>query len=157
VVINLKTADYKILRRNNKMEHKLYKADSRQRDLILKGFFDSKEYFGGTKRFSKLPLELLELLVIEGHADPEDYQNEAPAIKDLLAFAKQMSEKGYYFFFGGYAVSPDREDYRISIDTINIKYYFDNNNHLNNKILEKFFNKADDKDLDNGSMRFWYD
>jgi hypothetical protein len=135
----------------------MYKADHRQRDLILKGFFDSKEYVGGTKRFSKLPLELLELLVLEGHTDPEDYQNNSPSIKDLLVFAKQMSEKGYYFFFGGYAVSPSRDDYRVSIDTINIKYYFDNSNHLNNKIIEKFFKDADEKDVEQGNMRFWYD
>jgi hypothetical protein len=135
----------------------MYKADHRQRDLILKGFFDSKEYVGGTKRFSKLPLELLELLVLEGHTDPEDYQNNSPSIKDLLVFARQMSEKGYYFFFGGYAVSPSRDDYRVSIDTINIKYYFDNSNHLNNKIIEKFFKDADEKDVEQGSMRFWYD
>jgi hypothetical protein len=133
------------------------KSDYRQRDLILKGFFDSKEYVGGTKRFSKLPLELLELLVLEDHADHNDRQNNAPSIRDLIIFAKQMSEKGYYFFFNGYAVSPDRDDYRVSVDTINIKYYFDNSNHLNNKIIEKFFKDADEKDLDNGAMRFWYD
>jgi hypothetical protein len=133
------------------------KSDYRQRDLILKGFFDSKEYIGGTKQFSKLPLELLELLLLEEHIDHEEKHNNAPSIRDLIIFAKQMNEKGYYFFFGGYAVSPDREDYRVSIDTINIKYYFDNSNHLNNKIIEKFFKDADEKDLDNGAMRFWYD
>jgi hypothetical protein len=112
---------------------------------------------GGTKRFSKLPLELLELLLLEDHIDHEEKHNNAPTIRDLIIFAKQMNEKGYYFFFNGYAVSPDREDYRVSIDTINIKYYFDNSNHLNNKIIEKFFKDADEKDLDNGVMRFWYD
>jgi hypothetical protein len=141
----------------NKMETKLYKADHRQRDLILKGFFTDKDYIGGSRRFSNLPLELLELILLENHTDHNEKHNNAPSIRDLIIFAKQMSEKGYYFFFGGYAISPKRDDYRVSVDTINIKYYFDNSNHLNNKIIEKFFKDADEKDLDNGSMRFWYD
>jgi hypothetical protein len=141
----------------NKMETKLYKADHRQRDLILKGFFTDKDYIGGSRRFSNLPLELLELILLENHTDHNEKHNNAPSIRDLIIFAKQMNEKGYYFFFNGYAISPKREDYRVSIDTINIKYYFDNSNHLNNKIIEKFFKDADEKDLDNGTMRFWYD
>ena len=141
----------------NKMETKLYKADHRQRDLILKGFFTDKDYIGGSRRFSNLPLELLELILLENHTDHNEKHNNAPSIRDLIIFAKQMNEKGYYFFFNGYAVSPRREDYRVSVDTINIKYYFDNSNHLNNKIIEKFFKDADEKDLDNGTMRFWYD
>jgi hypothetical protein len=141
----------------NKMETKLYKADHRQRDLILKGFFTDKDYIGGSRRFSNLPLELLELILLENHTDHNEKHNNAPSIRDLIIFAKQMSEKGYYFFFNGYAISPKREDYRVSVDTINIKYYFDNSNHLNNKIIEKFFKDADEKDLDNGTMRFWYD
>jgi hypothetical protein len=141
----------------NKMETKLYKADHRQRDLILKGFFTDKDYIGGSRRFSNLPLELLELILLENHTDHNEKHNNAPSIRDLIIFAKQMNEKGYYFFFNGYAISPKRDDYRVSIDTINIKYYFDNSNHLNNKIIEKFFKDADEKDLDNGTMRFWYD
>jgi hypothetical protein len=141
----------------NKMETKLYKADHRQRDLILKGFFTDKDYIGGSRRFSNLPLELLELILLENHTDHNEKHNNAPSIRDLIIFAKQMNEKGYYFFFNGYAISPKREDYRVSVDTINIKYYFDNSNHLNNKIIEKFFKDADEKDLDNGTMRFWYD
>jgi hypothetical protein len=141
----------------NKMETKLYKADHRQRDLILKGFFTDKDYIGGSRRFSNLPLELLELILLENHTDHNEKHNNAPSIRDLIIFAKQMSEKGYYFFFNGYAISPKRDDYRVSVDTINIKYYFDNSNHLNNKIIEKFFKDADEKDLDNGTMRFWYD
>jgi hypothetical protein len=133
------------------------KSDYKQRDLILKAFFTTKEYVGGTKRFNHLPLELLELLVLEGHTDHEDRQNDAPSIRELLVIAKQMKEKGYTFSFGGYAVSQEREDYRVSIDTIEIKYYFDNYNYVNNKTIVNFFEKADEKTIEEGYMRFWYD
>jgi hypothetical protein len=136
---------------------KLYKADHKQRDLILKGFFDEKDYFGGTRRFSKLPLQLLELLVAENHADEEDYQNNAPTIRDLITFAKQMKDKGFEFQFHGYAISPDRDDYRISIDGISIKYYFDNYNYINIKAIKNFFKNADEKNEDEGYLYFWYD
>lgn len=135
----------------------MYRADYRQRDLVLKGFYVGNAYVGGTKRFSKLPLSLVELMIEEGHISPEDKQNNAPSVKELVAFAKQMRDKGYDFYFSGYVVSPDREDYRTSIDTIYIKYYFDNNNHINNRVISKFFENADEKDIEQGSMRFWYD
>lgn len=133
------------------------KSDYRQRDLILKGFFTDKEYIGGTKRFKDIPLELLELLVLEGHLDAHDKQNEAPSVDELIKFARQMKPKGYDFYFGGYAVSPSREDYRVSIDTITIKYYFDNSNHINNRVIKKFFENADEQKEDTSYFRFWYD
>jgi hypothetical protein len=133
------------------------RTDYRQRDLILKGFFTDKDYFGGVKHFKRLPLELLELLVLEDHADPNDKQNDAPTIRDLITFARQLKDKGYDFYFGGYATSPDREDYRVSVDTIEISFYFDNGNHLNNKIIKKFFEKADEKEETDANFYFWYD
>lgn len=140
------------------MEGKIkMKSDYRQRDLILKGFFTDKEYVGGMKRFTKLPLELLELLVLEDHTPHDERHNNAPTLRDLITFSKQIKDKGYEVSFGGYAISPERDDYRTSVDTIYIKYYFDNNNHLNNKIITKFFENADEKDMSEGSMRFWYD
>jgi hypothetical protein len=133
------------------------KSDYKQRDLILKAFFTDKEYIGGSKRFKRLPLELLELLVIEGHTDHEDRQNNAPSIRELLVFAKQMKEKGYFFTFGGYAITHEREDYRVSIDTIDITYYFDNNNHIYSKLIKSFFKNADEIDESTNHFHFWYD
>ena len=137
--------------------NKLYRADHRQRDLILKGFFIDKEYIGGVRYFKNLPLELFELLLLENHIDHEEKHNNAPNIRDLMIFAKQMKDKGYDFYFGGYATSPSREDYRVSIDTITIKYYFDNSNHLNNRVIKKFFENADEQEEDTNYFRFWYD
>jgi hypothetical protein len=135
----------------------MYRADHRQRDIVLKGFYDTKEYMGGTKRFSRIPLELLELLLLENHIDHEERHNNSPSVRDMVVLAKQLKDKGYDFYFSGYVVSPDREDYRTSIDTIHIKYYFDNSNHINNRVISKFFENADEKDIEQGSMRFWYD
>lgn len=135
----------------------MYRADHKQRDLILKGFFTDKEYIGGVKHFKDLPLELLELLVLENHLDGEDKQNEAPSINELIAFARQMKEKGYDFYFGGYAVSPSREDYRVSIDTIMIEYYFNNDNYINNKLIKNFFKLADETIIEQNYFKFWYD
>ena len=133
------------------------KSDYKQRELILKAFYLDKDYIGGVKHFTHLPLEILELLVIEGHAQPEERQNDAPSIRELLTFSKQMKDKGYTFTFSGYTTSKERDDYRVSIDAVDIKYYFDNDNHINNRIIRKFFEHADEKYEDTNYFRFWYD
>jgi hypothetical protein len=133
------------------------KADYRQRDLILKAYFTDKDYIGGSRKFNDLPLELLELLVLEDHTPHDEKHNEAPTIRDMLILAKQLKSKGYDFYFGGYAISPKREDYRVSVDTIIIKSLFDNDNHINNRAIKNFFKDADEVIEDTNYFRFWYD
>ena len=148
----MKGIDYNVYEETMEMNKNI-----RERDLILKGYFSDKEYMGGVRHFKTLPLTLLKLLISEGFVDTTDKQNNAPTIGDIVTLAEQMEQKGYYFFFGGYAVSLDRDDYRVSIDTVKVTFYFDESNHLNNKIIERFFKDADEKDVDERSMRFWYD
>jgi hypothetical protein len=148
----MKGIDYNVYEETIKMNKNI-----RERDLLLKGFFDTPKYIGGTRTFKKLPLPLLKVLVSEGFADPNDQQNHAPSIGDLITFAEEMEKKGYSFYFSGYAVSDTRVDYRVSIDTILVKFYFNETNHINNKIIKAFFRNPDMSEEDHNLMLFWYD
>ena len=88
-----------------------YKDVSR-RDEILFGGFQEEKYCGGIRRFEGLSASKLRQLVEEGFADPEDKQNYAPTLMEFLRFAEEHT----HVTFSGYAVHPEREDYRVSVD-----------------------------------------
>lgn len=83
--------------------------------IIFGEEYDKKKYPGGCRNFENMSVETLQRLVDEKFADPEDQQNCAPTIEELLEYGKAHKNT----VFGGYAISVDRDDYRISIDTIN--------------------------------------
>ncbi|OPZ88523.1 MAG: hypothetical protein BWY74_03105 [Firmicutes bacterium ADurb.Bin419] len=59
-------------------------------------------------------LKTFENLLIQRFIDPEDCQNEAPSVKEIFGF---MCKYPQVIAFG-YAVSPKRKDYRVSIEGI---------------------------------------
>lgn len=85
-----------------------------KRDEIIFGEYEPDKYLGGIRRFSDMDYETLKELVDKGYADPEESHNDAPSIETLLEFLKEHED----FYVGGYAVSPNRDDFRVSIDTI---------------------------------------
>lgn len=90
--------------------------DQTQRDKILKPFYDksNEEFLGGCKRFNKVPLKILKKLLEEKFLDPEDKHNDAHAVEEFIEFMR--GQPGITAM--GYAISADRDDYRISIDGI---------------------------------------
>lgn len=92
-----------------------YNMDIKKRDEFLFGNYDPHRYdLGGISRFRYLYVEGLKWLVDEGFADPDEAQNDAPTIEEFINFMENHPE----FVAHGYAVTDERDDYRISIEGI---------------------------------------
>ena len=89
--------------------------DIKARDERIYGYYKESSYnLGGVRRFNNLSPADLHWLVENDFADPRDCQNDSPTLQEFLYFAD--THPG--FSFGGYAVSANRPDYRVSIDSI---------------------------------------
>lgn len=88
------------------------------RDKIIFGKnYDEREYFGGCKRIRSLKLNTLKELISENFANPNDKQNFAPCIQEMLDFVEKYPKCTFH----GYAISVRRDDYRISLEGIECK------------------------------------
>jgi hypothetical protein len=89
-----------------------YNQDDKERQRII-GFHqcrDKDTY--DCMRFSELTVEDLEELVEKKFADPEMNQNDSPTIGEFLEFVKENPG----FTLHGYIITPNRNDYRVSIE-----------------------------------------
>lgn len=86
-----------------------------ERDTILFGSYEPIHYCGGVRYFQNLTLETLNKLIKKDYIDLYECQNDSPTTEEFREYAQTNDN----VVFGGYAVSPDREDYRITITTIN--------------------------------------
>ena len=73
-----------------------------------------KDDSGGIFRVERLELGVLQQLLSNNFIDSADQQNEAPTVAQIIEFLSR--HPGTYAF--GYAVSPDRPDYRVSLEGI---------------------------------------
>jgi hypothetical protein len=123
--------------------------DHEKRDELLKDYFDSSEYCGGCRHFSKIPRDLLKLLVELDFADPQEQHNEAPTIGEFLEFEYDG------IVFDGYVVAIRRDDYRVSIDGV----YIPHTGKLDEKTIELIqgFHHADDFKIDGEEIYAWWD
>lgn len=120
--------------------------------------YNKESYMGGIRYFDGIDYDTLSWLVDSGYADPDDCQNSSPSIGDFLndtdIYKANVS-------FDGYAVSPERNDYRVSIDTINIIVPFDDAEMLSYFI--ELYHSADEFTLypdavtKTYNMRAWWD
>lgn len=91
--------------------------DWKTRDAILGISVDwGKDDSGGTFPLEAVDLGTLQELLARNFIDPADQQNEAPTVSEIIEFMRVYP--GTIAF--GYAVSPERPDYRVSIDGISI-------------------------------------
>lgn len=89
--------------------------DVNKRDMILFGEeYNKDEYIGGARRFSDITLENLKRLVDEDFISLYEAQNSSPTTEEFIDFME--SHPGFTVF--GYAISPERCDYRITIEGI---------------------------------------
>lgn len=86
----------------------------KRRDKILFGSADVDYKFGGIEHFRGIDCDTLEQLLEEDFIDPEECQNCSPSTEEFFEFMKRHPE----FTAHGYAVSPKRSDYRITIEGI---------------------------------------
>lgn len=88
--------------------------DYEKRDKIIFGAYEPTEYSGGVRRFQRLSFDKVKELVDNNFIDFDDAQNLAPTASMFYSFLKKYP----FYYVGGYAVSPDRYDYRISFDEL---------------------------------------
>lgn len=88
-------------------------VDYRDR-IIFNEKYNAKKYAGGIRRFERLDLERLEELVKNDFVDLGERQNYSPTIEEFRFFLQNYPN----YYLNGYTASPDRDDYRISIDGI---------------------------------------
>lgn len=90
------------------------KDHERREQIIFGESYNSKKYLGGCRNFRGMTVETLQQLIDEKFADTEDQQNCAPTIGELLEYGKTHKN----VTFSGYVIDIVRNDYRVSIDTI---------------------------------------
>ena len=99
------------------MEFANYNKDDNRRQEILGIDVDWMERRGGTASIDNVTVEQLKLLIDEKFADPEECQNDAPSIQDIYDFMENYPE----FVAHGYIVSPNRTDYRVSLEGVKLE------------------------------------
>jgi len=99
--------------------------------------------------FDNLGSAKLEALIELGFADPEDNQNDSPTIGEILKFLKANPS----FTAHGYAVTPERDDYRISIE--GVEGHTGDEQQISEFI--KMFGDANEFSAKRGKQYAWYD
>lgn len=121
-----------------------------QRDMYLFNEpFISDDYFGGIKHFDALNANDIEWLMQNGFLDANEGQNKSPSTIEFLEFLKKYP---HYVAFG-YAVSPDRFDYGITIT--GIKSAKTTNDKIEMGDFAKFGKNADE--FRTAPPRAWWD
>lgn len=125
------------------MRH-LVKNDKRRCNILGIAVPDYK--YGGIEPVT-ITLDQLKALLHENLIDPNTQQNNSPTVKEFLEFLKENPS----FYAIGYMVSPDRPDYRISIEGVEAKSC--TKKELSN--FRKMFRLADE--YEENPPRAWYD
>lgn len=130
-----------------------FNRDYQKRDRLLHikvNWLNEKDSNGGIEEFEGLDVKTLEELLLDGFIDPWSYQNASPTVAEVFRFMVKYPQ----VLAGGYAVSPFREDYRVSITEI----YVDRND-VNSQLIndfKEFCNSADELSIE-GDLRGWWD
>ena len=91
-------------------------ADLREQLIFGRNYSPANYAVGGICQFDNLHFKMATELVRRGFLPPEDKQNEAPTAQEFIDFMKQHDPDNWTLI--GYAVSPTREDVRVSIEGI---------------------------------------
>lgn len=136
-----------------------YNMDYKRRDEIIFGddCQPEEKWAGGIKRFSISPSVLKQLLE-EGFVDPEDRQNEAPTAREFSEFFDNASDPDEWRV-SGYAISHDREDYRISIEGCVAEWRLreDGSHQADMIAFTNLFRFADEFELTATKAYCWFD
>jgi hypothetical protein len=127
-----------------------FNKDYRTRDRILGLNAEwGKDNSGGIARFEDLNVKTFETLLLEKYIDPEGSQNESPSAKEIFYFMVKYPQVLAY----GYAVSPDRDDYRTTIEGL-----FVPSSEVTpqlKKDFEEFCEDADEIETDSDLYSWW--
>lgn len=132
------------------MNNKLNK-DVDTRDRIVFGIkYNPEAYMGGIRRFKNLTYEELVKLRDCNFLDPYDAQNYAPTIEEIMEFMKNHSG----FTAHGYVVSPERSNYRLSIEGVEKEGNITNSDK---GAFIELFGDADELTMDDNWLYCWFD
>ena len=136
--------------------------DFKRREEIIFGrsiIWDDE--LGGCEFFEDLTLDKLGQLLEENFAEPQQTQNNSPTIQEFYEFGQKSQNLGYEPFFIGYVVSPDREDYRTSIEGIQLSLEVET---IDSRIyadlisaFKRFAQTADETDISSILLYAWWD
>ena len=125
--------------------------DFNKRDEILFGGYSEDAYkYGGIRHFEYLDVDTLKQLIDEGFIDPEECQNDSPTTMEFYEFMKKYPD----FTAHGYAVSPVRSDYRITLEGIECSEPYTNETLRDFVELCRF---ADEFCVNQSYAYAWYD
>jgi hypothetical protein len=136
--------------------------DFKRREEIIFGrsiIWDDE--LGDCEFFEDLTLDKLAQLLEENFAEPQQTQNNSPTIQEFYEFGQKSQNLGYEPFFIGYVVSPDREDYRTSIEGIQMSLEAET---IDSRIyadfvsaFKRFAETAHEKDISSRLLYAWWD
>jgi hypothetical protein len=130
-------------------------GDYLTRDFIIFGEYDEKKYLGGIRNFT-CHLELLKKLVDCNFAAIDECQNYSPSIKDFLDVAENMTSD---VLFECYAVSPERDDYRITVEGVSV--IIKDSNYKDLTLFIESFHDSDEFSIEHIDseyhLRAWWD
>ena len=125
--------------------------DVNSRDnIIFKENYSPDKYLGGICRFERLSLKNLELLIDNKFIELNQCQNNSPTTEEILEFMKKYPK----YTAHGYAVSLDREDYRVTLEGVEKNTSAESKEELED--FTKLFHLADDFITDS-YMYCWFD
>ena len=107
-------------------------------------------WFGGTYCIDNVNVRLLKQLLDEKFIDPNENQNYSPNTLEFYDFLKKHPN----FTVFGYAVSSDRDDYRVTIEGITCKNVTSDKDLLD---FSNMFHDADEFEVAKTYCRAWYD
>jgi len=90
-----------------------YNHDQATRDAML-GICPNADYLGGVETIKGVKLDVVEQLIDQRFADPDEAQNNSPTISGFVDFMREHPRA----VLNGYAVESRRFDYRVSFDCI---------------------------------------
>lgn len=126
-----------------------YNYDDKRRCEII-GMSYPPEYLGGCQSFKGLTLSQLNLLLDENFIDPEECQNCSPDTMEFKAFLEMYPEVTLH----GYIVTPNRHDYRITIE--GLEYEGEVSKEMLGDFIDRF-RFADDFSYGDEYLYCWFD
>ena len=123
-----------------------------KRNQIIFGDDDveGKSWLGGTRHFEDLNLSQLKELVKNNFIDLEESQNCSPMVESFLAFMEKYPKVTAH----GYAVSHERDDYRVSLEGLEFS------GRVTKELLKDFVylcRHADEFVLEDNKLYSWWD
>ena len=131
--------------------------DVKRRDEIIFGKYDETKYSGGLRSFT-CTREVIEKLIEEDFIDLEECQNYSPTTQEFMDMTDPESGVTNVEF-QCYAISPDRNDYRVTIEGVDVEIQDNDFDSLTNVI--NAFRSADEFNIGHYAPSFfvhaWWD